>query len=123
MGYARSHRPRGAVFPRTISTEANPRGPGRAPHAALAGRLHVRLHLQAICERERFAALIQHAFKSAGSAHTLISDSGLELLRQASQGLPRQAARILRAAMPIAAGKKLNHLPDDLLQQAITELR
>lgn len=95
----------------------------RAPHAALAGRLHVRLHLQPICERERFAALIQHAFRSAGSSNTLISDSGLELLRQASQGLPRQAARILRSAMQIAAGKRLNHLPDEVLSQAITELR
>ncbi len=75
------------------------------------------------CERERFAALIQHAFKSAGSSHTLISDSGLELLRQASQGLPRQAARILRVAMQIGAGKHLNHLPDEVLSQAITELR
>ena len=95
----------------------------RAAHAALAGRLHVRLHLAPICERERFAALIQHAFKSAGSSNTLISDSGLELLRQASQGLPRQAARILRTAMQIAAGKRLNHLPDEVLSQAITELR
>ena len=95
----------------------------RATHAALAGRLHVRLHLAPICERERFAALIQHAFKTAGASHTLISDSGLELLRQASQGLPRQAARILRAAMQLAAGKRLNHLPDEVLSQAITELR
>ena len=47
----------------------------------------------------------------------------LELLRQASQGLPRQASRILRVAMQLAAQKKLAHLPDDLLQQAITELR
>jgi hypothetical protein len=40
-----------------------------------------------------------------------------------SQELPRQAGRILRTAMQIATVKKLNHLPDDLLQQAITELR
>lgn len=95
----------------------------RVTHAALASRLHVRVQLKAISERERFAALIHHAFKSAGAAHTLLSDSGVELLRQASQGLPRQAARILRAAMQLAAAKKLNHLPDDVLQLAVTELR
>lgn len=95
----------------------------RAAHAALAGRLHVRVQLAPICERERFAALIQHAFKSAGATQTLISDSGLELLRQASQGLARQAGRILRSSLQIAANKKLNHLPDEVLQQAITELR
>lgn len=95
----------------------------RVPHAALASRLHVRLQLKPISERERFAALISHAFKNAGAAHALLSESGVELLRQASQGLPRQAARILRAAMQLAASRKINHLPDDLLQQAITELR
>jgi MSHA biogenesis protein MshM len=95
----------------------------RAPCAALAGRLAVRLHLKPILERERFAQLIQHALKTAGCPHTLLADSGLELLRQASQGLPRQAGRILRTAMQMAVPKGLNHLPDDLLQQAIEELR
>jgi type II secretory pathway predicted ATPase ExeA len=95
----------------------------RVSHAALASRLQIRVQLMAISERERFGALIQHAFKSAGAQHVLLSDSGVELLRQASQGLPRQAARILRASMQLAASKKLNHLPDDIVQQAITELR
>lgn len=95
----------------------------RAQHAALASRIQVQVHLKPILERERFSPFIQHAFKVAGCPHTLLADSGLELLRQASQGLPRQAGRILRAALEIAAGKKLNHLPDELLQQAITELR
>src|SRR3569833_2530627 len=73
--------------------------------------------------RARFAQLILHAFKTAGATHTVLADSGLELLRPASQGLPRQAGRILHTALLMAAVKKLNHLPDDLLQQAITELR
>jgi MSHA biogenesis protein MshM len=95
----------------------------RAPHTALASRIQVRVHLKPFLERERFSQFIQHAFKNAGCAHTLLADSGLELVRQASQGLPRQAGRILRTALEIAAGRKLNHLPDELLQQAITELR
>ena len=56
-------------------------------------------------------------------AHTLLAESGLELLRQASRGLPRQAGRILRTAMQMAVPKGLNHLPDDLLQKAIEELK
>ena len=95
----------------------------RAPYAALAGRLQVRVQLKPILERERFAQLIQHALKTAGCPHTLLTDSGLELLRQASGGLPRQAGRLLRTAMQMAVPKGLNHLPDDLLQQAIEELR
>jgi MSHA biogenesis protein MshM len=95
----------------------------RAPYAALAGRIQVRMHLKPVLERERFAALVQHALKAAGCQHTLLADSGMELLRQASQGLPRQAGRLLRAAMRLAVPKGLNHLPDELLQQAIEELR
>lgn len=95
----------------------------RAPYAALAGRIQVRVQLKPILERERFAQLILHALKTSGSTHTLLADSGLELLRQASGGLPRRAGRILRTAMQMAVPKGLNHLPDDLLQQAIEELR
>lgn len=95
----------------------------RAPYAALASRIHVRVHLKPVLERERFTKLVQHAFQAAGCTTTLISDSGMELLRQASQGLPRQAGRILQVALQLAASKKLNHLPDDVLQQAVNELR
>ena len=51
------------------------------------------------------------------------ADSGMEVLRQASKGLPRQAGRILCTAMRLAVPKGLNHLPDELLQQAIAELQ
>ncbi len=95
----------------------------RVPYAALASRIQVRLRLQPVLERERFAALVQHALKSAGCPHTLIADSGMELLRQASKGLPRQAGNILLTAMRLAVPKALNHLPDEILRQAIEELR
>jgi type II secretory pathway predicted ATPase ExeA len=74
-------------------------------------------------ERERFAALIAHALKSAGCPHNLLAETAMEILRQASKGLPRQAGRILCTAMRLATLKELNHLPDELLQQAIAELQ
>jgi type II secretory pathway predicted ATPase ExeA len=95
----------------------------RASYAALAGRIQVRVQLKPVIERERFAQLILHALKATGCQHTLLADSGMEILRQASQGLPRQAGRILRTAMRLAVPKGLNHLPDELIQQAIEELR
>ena len=82
----------------------------------------MRVQLRPVIERERFAALISHAFKTAGCTHTLIADSGMEILRQASKGLPRQAGRILNNALRLAVPKALNHLPDELLQQAIKEM-
>jgi MSHA biogenesis protein MshM len=47
----------------------------------------------------------------------------MEIVRQASKGLPRNAGTILCTAMRLAVPKGLNHLPDDLLQQAIGELQ
>ena len=88
----------------------------RAPYAALASRIQVRVALKPIVERERFGQLIAHALNSAGCQHTLLADSGLELLRQASKGLPRQAGRILCTAMRLAVPKGLNHLPDEIVQ-------
>jgi type II secretory pathway predicted ATPase ExeA len=61
--------------------------------------------------------------KATGCHHARLADSGLELLRQASQGIPRNAGRILRIAMQLAVPKGLTHLPDELLPQAIEELR
>lgn len=95
----------------------------RAPYAALSGRIQVRAKVNPVVERERFTLMIQHALKVAGCQHTLLADSGMEILRQASKGLPRQAGRILRTAMRLAVPKGLNHLPDELLQQALEELR
>ena len=54
----------------------------RAPYAALAGRIQVRVQLKPVLERERFAQLIQDSLKSAGCSNTLLSDSGLEILRR-----------------------------------------
>lgn len=95
----------------------------RVPYAALAQRVQVRVQLKPVLERERFTAFVQHALKTAGVTHTLLADSGLELLRQVAQGSPRQTGRILRTALQLAASQKLNHLPDELLQRAIEELR
>jgi type II secretory pathway predicted ATPase ExeA len=95
----------------------------RAPYAALHGRIAARIQLKPVLERERFALMIGHALKAAGCQHSLLADSGMEILRQASKGLPRMAGRILRTAMRLAVPKGLNHLPDDLLQLAIEELR
>src|SRR3546814_7743924 len=89
---------------------------------SLHSRIQVQVKLKPVVERERFAAFIQHGLKAAGCPHTLLADSGIELLRQASKGLPRQAGLILCTAMRLAVPQGLNHLPDALLEQAIEGL-
>ncbi len=95
----------------------------RAPYAALATRIRARVHMHPVLERERFAKLIHHGLTQAGAKHTLLADSGLGILRQASRGSPREASRILNRALHLAVPKGLNHLPDEILQQAIGKLR
>jgi type II secretory pathway predicted ATPase ExeA len=94
----------------------------RSHLAAMASRLHLRMHFAPVMERERFASLITHGLHSVGCKHTLMTDSGLELLLQGSQGIPRKAGNILKTAMRLAASKGMNHLPDDLLRAAMEEL-
>ncbi len=101
----------------------DPDASDRAPYAPLRSRIQVRLRLEPITERERFARLIEHALAQAGCTRTLLSDSDLELLRQASRGNPRQAGLILQTAMQLAVPKALQHLPDELLHQAIEMLQ
>ena len=43
--------------------------------------IKLRVQLKPVVERERFAALIEHALKSAGCQNTLVSTSGMEILR------------------------------------------
>lgn len=90
---------------------------------ALASRVHLRMQFEAVKGRERFASLIRHGLLNAGCTQTILSDSGLELLLQGSQGIPRTAGHILRTAMRLAVPKGFNHLPDDLLKDAMEELK
>ena len=80
----------------------------RTPYAALAGRIQVRVQLKPVSERERFAQRVHQGLQAAGCQHTLLADSGREILRQASQGLPRQAGRILRVAMLLSPNPTLS---------------
>lgn len=95
----------------------------RALYEPMASRIQVRMQLDPFDQRERFHALIEHALAQAGCKQRLLSDSGLEMLRQASGGKPRHAGQVLRTAMKLAVPKGLNHLPDDLIQAAIEVLR
>jgi MSHA biogenesis protein MshM len=95
----------------------------RVPYAALASRIQARVHLEPTIERDRFRNLVEHAFQEAGCTNSLIADSGMELLRQAARGIPRHAGNLLKRSLQIAAAKGIHHLPEEILQQAIEELR
>lgn len=94
------------------------------PHnAALASRIQARCTLTPIIDRDAFHQFLSEGFKEAGCNSTLLSDSGIELLRMASRGNPRQLHRLLVVALRLATDKKQKHLPDDIVQEAIQILK
>ncbi len=95
----------------------------RVAYAALAGRIQARCHIQPILDRDQFTQLVKHAFKEAGCQSTLLTDSGIEIIRMASQGRPRNVSRIIISSLQLATQKNLSFLPDDLIQEAIAQLK
>jgi MSHA biogenesis protein MshM len=92
-------------------------------YAALASRIQARYELHPIMDREAFKRLLAHGFEEAGCKHTMLSDPSIELVRMASQGNPRQAHIVIITALRIAADKKMSHLSDDVVKEAITLLK
>ncbi len=95
----------------------------RPVHAALASRIQVRYELHPITEREPFKKLLAHAFEQAGCHSNLLSDTAIELIHMGSQGNVRHAHTLIVTALRIATDKKMNHLPDDIVKEAITLLQ
>jgi len=95
----------------------------RPANAALASRIQARFELKPVVEREAFKALLSYGFEEAGCSHHLLSDSAVEILRLSSKGNTRLLHGILVNALRIATDKKINHLPDDIVSQAILTLK
>lgn len=95
----------------------------RACHEAINSRVQVRHRIRPIENKDSFKQLILHGFKEAGCNQTILSDSGIELVRCASHGKPRLASKVLVTGLRLAAERKMNHLPDDLVEEAIITLK
>ena len=95
----------------------------RPANTALASRIQARVELKPVIEREAFKQLLEHGFKEAGCAHPLLSESAIELVRMASQGNPRRAHQLIVTSLRLATDKQINHLPDDIVQEAIAMLK
>jgi len=95
----------------------------RVAYTALATRIQFRCQIRPITDRNAFAQFINNAFKEVGCQSILFSDSGIEILRIASQGRFRNVYRILASTMSLACQKNLNHCPDDLIQEAIAQIK
>lgn len=91
----------------------------RAPYAALSSRIQIKEKLEPVFEQTRFTQMVAQGFKDAGATQRMISEPGIELLRMASKGKPRIASQLILNALQLATEKKINHLPDDVINEAI----
>src|SRR5215472_23960 len=89
-------------------------------HAPLAMRIVHAIQLEPL-DRERFRAMIDHAFQAAGATQTILADSARELLFRASRGLPRVAAHLLHRALYEAHERNQNFLDDHVIEAAIEQ--
>jgi len=94
----------------------------RPIYEPLRSRIQLFVSFNPITQATEFKDMIHSAFKQAGSTAHLISDSGIELIRLASQGKFRHAGQLIKNALHLAFEQNLNHVPDDLIKQAIEEL-
>jgi MSHA biogenesis protein MshM len=95
----------------------------RPSYAALASRIQARCQLHPISDRDAFKEFLMHGLAQAGCSSTILSDSAIEILRMASKGNPRQVHRLIVTALQIATDKRQNHLPDDVIKEAIEILK
>src|SRR3990167_799165 len=95
----------------------------RPLNTALASRIQARCELKPILDRDEFKQLLEHGFSQAGCTHQLLSDSAIELIRMSSKGNTREAHQLILTALRLATDKKINHLPDDVIKEAIFLLK
>ena len=86
---------------------------------ALSSRIRARCQLQPIIDRENFKEFLLYGLTQAGITSTLLSDSSVEILRMASKGNPRLLHQLMIASLQLATDKKMNHLPDDIIKEAV----
>ena len=88
-------------------------------HAALTMRVAAQVHLEPL-GRDVFAQMLEHALKAAGAQQKLFSDPAVEQLFRASRGIPRQTAKLVRAALRLAHERDQSFV-DDLIVAAVVE--
>jgi type II secretory pathway predicted ATPase ExeA len=89
--------------------------------ASLRMLITAEIHLEPL-DREVFSALLDHALKAAGATNNLFSDPARELLFRSSRGVPRIAARLLRAALSRAHERDQNFVDDHILEAVLDDL-
>jgi type II secretory pathway predicted ATPase ExeA len=93
-----------------------------AQHAPLAMRIAAQVHLDPLTDRDTFAAFITQGLAAVGATEKILADPAMELLLRASRGLPRVAAKLLRAALRLAHERDQSFVDEHVLEAAIEDV-
>lgn len=92
-------------------------------YEALRSRIQLFVHFEPITNAATFKEMLNTSFKEAGITQSLISDSGIDLIRLASGGKYREAGKIIQESLQLACQQNINHLPDHVIKQSIELLQ
>jgi len=71
----------------------------------------------------QFSKILSEAIQAAGRQERMLTETGINLIHMGSRGHLRYAHRILTRSLQLAAEQNLNHLPDEIIEAALEELR
>ena len=91
-----------------------------AMHEPLRQRIAVQYHLEGL-SREELDAYLAHQLKAAGVSQPLFDDTACQALYQASKGIPRKINKLARAALSLAAQRKISCVNEAILLDATSE--
>jgi len=95
----------------------------RSVYSALRSRILFNSHWQPLDDFESFRKFVITSFQHAGKEETIMSQSGLKIMHLATKGHLRESHKIITQSLQLATESKLNHLPDDIIETAIENLK
>lgn len=95
----------------------------RSACAPLASRLQFHFEWKALEDFELFRQVVEKGLNQAGCHQLILSQSAIKLLHMASKGRLRYVHQILTKCLQMATEKNLNHLPDEIVQESIHQLK
>lgn len=96
---------------------------GRLAYAHLASRIQFHFQFKPLEAFDQFSQFITSAFEQAGCHQMILSQSAMKLMHMASKGRLRYAHRLITCCLQLATEQNMNHLPDEIIEQAINQLR
>ncbi len=91
-------------------------------YESLMSRIRIYHDLRQIEDFEEFKSFIKLGFNEAGCTTTLLSDSSIRVLKEATKSAPRRIYNVVTNCLEAAYEKNLTHIPDELLEEIICNM-